>query len=85
MEADLQCSIAIQNMEKQLRTACHAPNAKLVQVLKVRELLPQFPFQWLDYAKFSRCHSFCCYPMVSLLKFGQKNHLSEFMRCWNFV
>ncbi|XP_010684335.1 uncharacterized protein LOC104898902 isoform X3 [Beta vulgaris subsp. vulgaris] len=35
MEADLQCSIAIKNMEKQLRTACHAPDAKFVQVLKV--------------------------------------------------
>ncbi|XP_056686919.1 uncharacterized protein [Spinacia oleracea] len=35
MEADLQCSMAIQNMEKKLRTACHAPNAELVQVLKM--------------------------------------------------
>uniref|UniRef100_A0A803LA16 GB1/RHD3-type G domain-containing protein n=1 Tax=Chenopodium quinoa TaxID=63459 RepID=A0A803LA16_CHEQI len=35
MEADIQCSTAIQNMEKQLRTACLVPNAELVQVLKV--------------------------------------------------
>lgn len=35
MEADSLCSIAIQNMEKQLRTACLAPNAELIQVLKV--------------------------------------------------
>ncbi|KAL7243690.1 hypothetical protein ACSBR1_015995 [Camellia fascicularis] len=34
-EAYLQCSNAIQNMEKELRTACHAPDAKIDNVLKV--------------------------------------------------
>ncbi|KAK2991854.1 hypothetical protein RJ640_030029 [Escallonia rubra] len=34
-EAYLQCSTAIQNMEKELRTACHAPDAKVDHVLKV--------------------------------------------------
>ncbi|CAL5411298.1 unnamed protein product [Camellia sinensis] len=33
-EAYLQCSNAIQNMEKELRTACHAPDAKIDNVLK---------------------------------------------------
>ncbi|XP_074268402.1 uncharacterized protein LOC141591820 [Silene latifolia] len=35
MQADLQCSAAIQNMEKKLRAACHAPDADLARVLKV--------------------------------------------------
>ncbi|KAL8158472.1 hypothetical protein V2J09_000009 [Rumex salicifolius] len=35
MEADLQCSNAIQSMERKLRSACLAPDAKLEQVLKV--------------------------------------------------
>ena len=35
MEADMQCSNAIQNMERRLRTACHSVDAKLEQVLKV--------------------------------------------------
>lgn len=34
-EAYLQCSNAIQNMEKELRTACNAPDAKVDKVLKV--------------------------------------------------
>lgn len=35
MEADMQCSNTIQNMEKKLRAACHSVDAKLEQVLKV--------------------------------------------------
>ncbi|CAO2823888.1 unnamed protein product [Amaranthus hypochondriacus] len=35
MEADMQCSNAIQNMERRLRTACHSVDAKLEQVLKI--------------------------------------------------
>ncbi|XP_059658779.1 uncharacterized protein LOC132305110 isoform X2 [Cornus florida] len=34
-EAHLQCTNAIHNMEKELRTACHAPDAKIDTVLKV--------------------------------------------------
>ena len=34
-EAYLKCSNAIQNMEKELRTACHASDAKVDNVLKV--------------------------------------------------
>ncbi|KAM7500756.1 hypothetical protein LguiA_025170 [Lonicera macranthoides] len=34
-EAYLQCSYAIQSMEKELRTACHAPDAKVDSVLKI--------------------------------------------------
>ncbi|RVW95880.1 Guanylate-binding protein 6 [Vitis vinifera] len=34
MEADLQCSNAIQSMEKKLRAACHASDAKIDNVLK---------------------------------------------------
>ena len=49
MEADLQCSIAIQKMEKELRTACHDSNVELVQVIKVRELLPKLPFHCKAY------------------------------------
>lgn len=39
MEADLQCSNTIQSMEKKLRTACHAADAKIDQALKVMLLL----------------------------------------------
>ncbi|KAL6992487.1 hypothetical protein U1Q18_010597 [Sarracenia purpurea var. burkii] len=38
-EAYLQCANAIQNMEKDLRTACHAPDAKVHNVLKVLDNL----------------------------------------------
>lgn len=34
-EAYLQLSNAIQNMEKELRSACHAPDAKVDNILKV--------------------------------------------------
>ncbi|KAL6991119.1 hypothetical protein U1Q18_009238 [Sarracenia purpurea var. burkii] len=34
-EAYLQCSNAVQSMEKELRTACHAPDAKIYHVLKI--------------------------------------------------
>lgn len=34
-EAYLQCSNAIQDMEKELRMACHAPDANIDGVLKV--------------------------------------------------
>lgn len=39
MEADLQCSNTIQSMEKKLRTACHAADAKIDQALKVLDNL----------------------------------------------
>lgn len=35
MEADLQCSKAIQSMEKRLRAACNASDAKIDNVAKV--------------------------------------------------
>ena len=35
MEADLQCSNAIQSMEKRLRAACNASDAKIDNVAKV--------------------------------------------------
>ncbi|KAK4364128.1 hypothetical protein RND71_015486 [Anisodus tanguticus] len=38
-EAYLQCSNAIQDMEKELRTACHAPDANIDSVLKVLDRL----------------------------------------------
>lgn len=34
-EADLQCSNAIQSMEKRLRAACHASDANINNVVKV--------------------------------------------------
>lgn len=40
MEADLQCSNAIQSMEKKLRAACHAADTKIDDVLKVRINFP---------------------------------------------
>lgn len=40
MEADLRCANAIQSMEKKLRAACHVPDAKLDDVVKVNSLLP---------------------------------------------
>ncbi|KAI3424626.1 GB1/RHD3-type G domain-containing protein [Psidium guajava] len=39
MEADLQCSNAIQNMEKRLRAACHTPDANVDNVVKVLDAL----------------------------------------------
>ncbi|XP_059670531.1 uncharacterized protein LOC132316048 [Cornus florida] len=38
-EAYLQCTNAIEKMEKELRTACHAPDAKLENVVKVLDRL----------------------------------------------
>ena len=35
MEADLQCSTAIQSMGKRLRAACHASDASINNVVKV--------------------------------------------------
>lgn len=35
MEADLRCSNTIQRMEKRLRTACHASDANVDNVVKV--------------------------------------------------
>ncbi|KAG7962386.1 hypothetical protein I3843_09G064300 [Carya illinoinensis] len=39
MEADLQCSNAIQSMEKRLRAACHASDANIDNVVKVLDAL----------------------------------------------
>ncbi|KAG6618255.1 hypothetical protein I3842_Q116500 [Carya illinoinensis] len=39
MEADLQCSNAIQTMEKRLRAACHAADANIDNVVKVLDAL----------------------------------------------
>ena len=36
MEADIQCSNAIQSMEKRLRAACNASGARIDNVSKVR-------------------------------------------------
>ena len=35
MEAELRCSNAIQGMERKLRTACHASDANIDNVVKV--------------------------------------------------
>lgn len=35
IEADVECSNAIQNMERKLRAACHAADAKMDDVIKV--------------------------------------------------
>ncbi|XP_058107096.1 uncharacterized protein LOC131250797 isoform X1 [Magnolia sinica] len=39
MEADLRCSNTLQSMEKRLRAACHAPDAKVDHVVKVLDVL----------------------------------------------
>ncbi|XP_010245575.1 PREDICTED: guanylate-binding protein 1-like [Nelumbo nucifera] len=59
MEADLRCSDTIQGMEKKLRAACHAPGAKIDDVLKVLEgLLSEYqasshgPGKWQKLAVF---------------------------------
>lgn len=59
MEADMQCSNAIQNMEKRLRAACHSADAKLEQVLKILDdLCSEFekstygPGKWHKLANF---------------------------------
>lgn len=39
MEADLQCSVAVQSMEKRLRAACHASDANIDKVVKVLDAL----------------------------------------------
>ncbi|KAE9461870.1 hypothetical protein C3L33_06201, partial [Rhododendron williamsianum] len=58
-EAYLQCSNAIQNMEKELRSACHAPDAKIDRVLKILDDLvskyeksPHGPEKWRKLAGF---------------------------------
>lgn len=42
MEADLQCSVAVQSMEKRLRAACHASDANIDKVVKVSTRLWKF-------------------------------------------
>ncbi|RWW18787.1 hypothetical protein GW17_00017202 [Ensete ventricosum] len=39
LEADLQCSKVIQSMETKLRAACHAPDAKLSDVIQVSQFV----------------------------------------------
>lgn len=43
MEAELQCLNAIQSMEGRLRRACHASDANIDNVLKVKCVLNQLP------------------------------------------
>jgi hypothetical protein len=38
LEADLQCSNRVQNMESKVRAACNRPDAKLDDVVRVRKL-----------------------------------------------
>ncbi|KAJ8633464.1 hypothetical protein MRB53_026800 [Persea americana] len=59
MEADLRCANAIQSMEKKLRAACHVPDAKLDDVVKVLDgLLSEYevsfhgPGKWQKVATF---------------------------------
>ncbi|KAH8493778.1 hypothetical protein H0E87_020511 [Populus deltoides] len=59
MEADLRCSNTIQNMEKRLRTACHASDANVDNVVKVLDgLLSEYetschgPGKWQKLAMF---------------------------------
>ncbi|KAL7211753.1 hypothetical protein ACSBR2_014588 [Camellia fascicularis] len=72
-EAYLQCSNAIQNMEKELRAACHAPDAKVDNVLKVLDnLLTKYeaschgPEKWQKLTSFLR-HSLEG-PVLDLIK-----------------
>lgn len=41
LEADLHCSKVIQGMETKLRAACHAPDAKLDDMIQVRHYLSE--------------------------------------------
>ncbi|CAJ1939156.1 unnamed protein product [Sphenostylis stenocarpa] len=73
MEADLQCSNAIQSMEKRLRAACNASDAKIDNVAKVLDALiseyektVQGPGKWQKLAVFLQ-QSFEG-PMVDLIK-----------------
>ena len=43
MEAELQCVNAIQSMEGRLRRACHASDANIDDVLKVRRIHNRLP------------------------------------------
>lgn len=43
MEAELQCLNAIQSMEGRLRRACHASDANIDNVLKVKCVLNKLP------------------------------------------
>lgn len=59
LEADLQCSKAIQNMENKLRAACHVPDAKLGNIIQVLDnLLTEYessshgPEKWRKVAAF---------------------------------
>ncbi|KAL5715833.1 hypothetical protein ACHQM5_017601 [Ranunculus cassubicifolius] len=59
MEADMRCSNTLQSMEKKLRAACHAPEAKLDDIIKVLEgLLSEYdasahgPAKWKKLATF---------------------------------
>ncbi|KAJ0963131.1 hypothetical protein J5N97_028253 [Dioscorea zingiberensis] len=59
LEADLQCSKAIQNMENKLRAACHVPDVKLDNVIQVLDnLLTEYessshgPGKWKKLAAF---------------------------------
>ncbi|KAJ6769899.1 GUANYLATE BINDING PROTEIN [Salix purpurea] len=59
MEADLRCSNTMQNMEKRLRTACHASDANVDNVVKVLDgLLSEYetschgPAKWKKLAMF---------------------------------
>jgi len=38
LEADLQCSNRVQSMESKVRAACNRPDAKLDDVVRVRQL-----------------------------------------------
>ncbi|XP_061353620.1 uncharacterized protein LOC133298367 isoform X2 [Gastrolobium bilobum] len=73
MEADLQCSNAIQSMEKRLRAACNASDARIDNVAKVLDaLLSEYeksirgPGKWQKLAVFLQ-HSFEG-PMLDLMK-----------------
>jgi len=57
MEADLQCSNAIQSMEKRLRAACNGSDAKIDNVAKVIVVLLM-----------ENIHHDCCKNKAALLK-----------------
>lgn len=58
LEADLQCSKVIQSMETNLRAACHAPDAKLSDVIQVSQIVLEQAWK-LDNIVHKKQNMFC--------------------------
>lgn len=59
MKAYMQCSTAIQKMEKELRAACQAPAAKFDDILKVIVILLSSYGRATMFSPLGMFHSFC--------------------------